>query len=106
MTCFGRVGRQASPEHLAQVRKLADITSLELPEIMRATAVCGVCGVGRRIEAQLAQEGVATAWDLAKMDPATVKRRWSVALERSVLELQGQSCTALEDAPSEKTGAP
>lgn len=90
------------PAHLAQVCNLADLSSSELQEIMRGTAVGDVWGVGRRIGAQLAQEGVATAWDLAQMDPATVRRRWSVVLERTVLELRGQSCMALEDVPSEK----
>jgi DNA polymerase V len=40
--------------------------------------------------------------DLAMLDPATVRRRWSVVLERTVLELQGTSCLALEDAPPAK----
>ena len=90
------------PAHLAQVCNLGDLTTAEVHEIMRATAVEDVWGVGRRIGAQLKQHGVATALDLAQMDPGTVRRRWSVVLERTVLELQGRPCIALEDAPGPK----
>jgi DNA polymerase V len=40
--------------------------------------------------------------DLMRMDPATVRRRWSVVLERTVRELQGLSCIALEEQPTPK----
>ena len=46
--------------------------------------------------------GVITALDLAQMDPVLVRRKWSVVLERTVRELNGQSCIALEDIPTEK----
>lgn len=39
---------------------------------------------------------------LARLDPATVRRGWSVVLERSVRELQGQKCITLDDQPSPK----
>ena len=87
------------PVHLAQVCNLSTLSPSELREVMAATAVEDVWGVGRRIGAQLRQYGVATAMDLAQMDPGTVRRRWSVVLERTVLELQGRPCIALEDAP-------
>jgi DNA polymerase V len=36
------------------------------------------------------------------MDPATVRRAWSVVLERTVRELQGMPCIGLDDAPQPK----
>jgi DNA polymerase V len=39
---------------------------------------------------------------LARLDPATVRRGWSVVLERTVRELQGQTCIGLDDAPEPK----
>jgi DNA polymerase V len=36
------------------------------------------------------------------MDPATIRRRWSVILEKTVRELQGQPCIELDDAPEPK----
>ena len=59
-------------------------------------------GVGRRIGEQLRTDGVMTALDLARLDPAMVRRRWTVVLERTVRELQGESCITLEDAPPAK----
>ena len=46
--------------------------------------------------------GVCTVQDLIQIDPATVRRRWSVVLERTVRELQGVSCIGLEDGPTVK----
>lgn len=90
------------PDHLAQVCDLAAMTPSELEAVMTATAVNEVWGVGRRISAQLIEGGVNTVLDLARLDPAMVKRRWSVVLERTVRELQGTSCIELEHAPQPK----
>lgn len=90
------------PAHLAQVCNLATLNADELKAIMQATAVGDVWGVGRKIGAQLVEAGVLTAWDLSRMDPGTVRRRWNVVLERTVRELCGQSCMALEDVPTDK----
>lgn len=70
--------------------------------MLQATAVGEVWGVGRRIADQLNEGGVLTVLDLVRLDPATVRRRWSVVLERTVRELQGQQCITLEDQPPPK----
>lgn len=90
------------PANLARVCSFAVLSADEQQAVLQATAVGDVWGVGRRIGAQLKEGGVNTAWDLARLDPATVRRRWSVVLERTVRELRGQSCIPLEDAPSNK----
>jgi DNA polymerase V len=90
------------PEHLAQVCNLATLPKAELQAVFEATPVNEVWGVGRKISAQLNAGGIHTVQDLATLDPATVRRHWSVVLERTVLELQGTSCMALEDAPPAK----
>ena len=59
-------------------------------------------GVGRRLTAQLKEGGVHTVLDLARLEPSMVRRRWSVVLERTVRELQGMPCIALELAPARK----
>lgn len=40
--------------------------------------------------------------DSVRLDPATVWRRWSVVLERTLRELQGTLCVGLEDSPVPK----
>ena len=90
------------PDHLAQVCNLAALTPPELEAVMAATAVNDVWGVGRQITKQLTGSGVNTVLDLLQLDPAMVKLRWSVMLERTVRELQGTSCIDLEHAPQPK----
>ena len=90
------------PAKLAQVCNLASLTKAELQAVFEATPVNEVWGVGRKISTQLNEGGIMTVQDLVKLDPATVRRRWSVVLERTVLELQGMSCISLEDAPPPK----
>ena len=88
------------PPELAQVCNLARLPPGDLEALMGVTDVAEVWGVGRRIGAQLKAGGIATVLDLARMDPATVRRHWSVVLERTVRELQGLSCIALDEQPA------
>ncbi|GAA4425733.1 Y-family DNA polymerase [Acidovorax lacteus] len=90
------------PAELAQVCNLAALPREAFEEVLARTEVGEVWGVGRRIAKQLHDGGVHTVLDLARLDPATVRRRWSVVLERTVRELQGLPCIDLEDAPAPK----
>ena len=96
-----KVGKRY-PAHLAQVCNYEALSEKEKREILKSTLVGDIWGIGRRLGAQLAEVGVITALDLAQMDPVLVRRKWSVVLERTVRELNGQSCIALEDIPTEK----
>ena len=90
------------PAELARVCNLASLPAGDLDAVLQATDICEGWGVGRRIADQLNEGGVHTVLDLARLDPATVRRRWSVVLERTVRELQGQQCITLEDQPGPK----
>lgn len=90
------------PAELAQVCNLTALPAQDLDDVLASTLVEEVWGVGRKIGAQLHQCGVHTVLDLARMDPAMVRRRWSVVLERTVRELQGMQCIELDDAPEPK----
>ena len=90
------------PDELAQVCNLAVLPQQDLEEVLAATLVEEVWGVGRKIASQLHEGGIHTVLDLVCMDPATVRRRWSVVLERTVRELQGMQCINLDDAPAPK----
>jgi len=59
-----------------------------------------VWGVGRRIGERLKNMGIRTAWQLAQMDLRVIRQKFSIVLERTVRELNGESCIDLEDAPS------
>ena len=90
------------PAHLAQVCNLDAMTPVELQAVLAATAVGDIWGVGQRISAQLMAGGITTALDLTRLDPAMVRARWSVVLERTVRELQGKGCIELEHTPGRK----
>ncbi|MCE3025709.1 Y-family DNA polymerase [Salinicola sp. DM10] len=47
-----------------------------------------VWGVGRRLVDKLTAMGIETAWDLRSQNAKEIRRRFSVTLERTVLELQ------------------
>lgn len=78
---------------------LAALPAGEVDAILAATDAGEVWGIGRQLSAQLRDDGVTTALQLARMDPAAARRRWSVVVERTVRELQGQACIGFEDSP-------
>jgi DNA polymerase V len=90
------------PAHLAQVCNLSALGPSELETVFSATEVGEVWGVGPRISKQLNEGGISNVLQLTRLDPATVKRRWSVVLERTVRELNGTPCIGLEDSPAPK----
>ncbi|RAP37105.1 DNA polymerase V, subunit C [Legionella quinlivanii] len=56
-----------------------------------------IWGVGRQLVKRLNQIGIYTAEDLAKADHFLIKKKFSVVLQRTVLELNGVSCLELEE---------
>jgi DNA polymerase V len=90
------------PAQLAQVCHLEALSASEREAVLAATEVGEVWGVGPRIGRRLKEAGVHTVLDLARMDAATVRRGWSVVLERTVRELQGVACIGLDDVPQPK----
>ena len=71
-------------------------------QLLQATPVGEVWGVGRRITQQLQTQGVQTAFHLSQCPRDWVRKRWSVGLERTVLELQGISCIDLEETEPQR----
>jgi DNA polymerase V len=91
------------PAEFARVCDLAKLPASDLEAVLAATKAEDIWGIGPRITAQLAELGVHTALDVVRMDPRVVRKRWSVVLERTVRELQGQACIDLEEvAPAKK----
>ena len=74
------------------------MSATELSRLFSAIEVGEVWGVGPRLSEQLAGRGIATVESLRTADPKTLRREFSVVLERTVMELNGISCLALEEA--------
>ncbi|ELJ8319705.1 Y-family DNA polymerase [Salmonella enterica] len=61
-----------------------------------------IWGVGRRISKKLSTMGITTALQLARANPTFIRKNFNVVLERTVRELNGESCISLEEAPPPK----
>lgn len=90
------------PAEHAQVCNLGGLAEAGRRELLALTEVGEVWGVGRRIGKQLRDAGVKSVLDLANLDPSAVRRRFSVVLEKTVLELRGISCIEMDDMPAAK----
>lgn len=71
-------------------------------KLLKVTPVNEVWGIGRKMEGHLAAMGITTAWDLAQADSGTLRKRFSVVVERTARELRGTACLELDDAPQPK----
>lgn len=56
-----------------------------------------IWGVGRRIGERLNLMGIENALQLSRAHPALIRKNFSVVLERTVRELNGESCIPLEE---------
>jgi len=65
--------------------------------VLRNTDVCEVWGVGRKMKLHLDAMGIKSAMDLAKADPWTLRKKFSVVIEKTARELAGTSCLELDD---------
>jgi len=61
-----------------------------------------IWGVGRRISKALNTMGITTALQLARANPTFIRKNFNVVLERTVRELNGETCISLEEAPPAK----
>lgn len=95
--------------HIAKKRRQFDsvcdlcrISPQEISAIFQETAVGEVWGVGPRISKRLIEQGIQTVADLRAADPPSMRRGYSVVLERTVRELRGESCIGIEDIVPDK----
>ena len=71
----------------------------ELDAFMQNTPVAEVWGVGRQHTKRLQTLGINTVIDLKQANPDRILKYFSVVMKRTILELNGQSCLAIEDQP-------
>lgn len=65
--------------------------------VLRNTDVAEVWGVGHRMKLHLGAMGIKTAMDLAKADPWTLRKNFSVVIEKTARELAGTACLDLDE---------
>jgi DNA polymerase V len=69
---------------------------------LRNTDVAEVWGVGKRMKAHLESMGIKTAMDLANADAWTLRKKFSVVIEKTARELAGTPCLELGEADPPK----
>jgi DNA polymerase V len=74
----------------------------EADRLLAEFAVSEVWGIGRRIAEKLTLMNIHSALDLKQADPRQIKRKFNVVVERTVAELNGVACLALEDVAPAK----
>jgi DNA polymerase V len=82
---------------------VVDLTSrVRQRKLMSLLPVEEVWGIGRRLTERLQADGIKTVLDLANAHPKQIRRHYSVVVERTVRELNGESCLSLEDVTPTK----
>lgn len=102
---LAKLANHAAKKGLAGREGVSDFGRLSAPErraLFARIPVGEVWGVGRRLSAQLADQGITTVEDLRTADAKTLRRQFSVVIERTHAELNGESCLSLEDAAPSK----
>lgn len=74
-----------------------DLSSARREKALSITPAEEIWGIGRRTAAKLRALGVETVLDFVRMDAAYVRRRFGVVLERTLRELRGVACFAVEE---------
>ncbi|WP_432244763.1 Y-family DNA polymerase [Arthrobacter sp. G.S.26] len=83
--------------HFQGVCHWDSISPADQERLLRKLPAQKIWGVGGRNSTRLAAVGIITAWDLRNADPLVIRKRFSVVLMRTVLELQGTPCITLDE---------
>lgn len=74
----------------------------QLNKLLSEVAIGEVWGIGRKLVPRLNAYGINTVLDLKASDPEYMRQQFSVVIEKTVRELNGQACMELEEVASPK----
>jgi DNA polymerase V len=78
------------------------LTEQATDDQLASMAIDDLWGVGSRLAERLAMMGITNPLMLKQADAKFIRERFSVVLERTILELRGIPCIALEEAPPDR----
>ncbi|QQD22768.1 translesion error-prone DNA polymerase V subunit UmuC [Oceanospirillaceae bacterium ASx5O] len=94
---LAKLANHAAKQYPA-TRGVVDLTDpIRQKKLLSLMPLSEVWGVGRKLSERLNAMGITTALELAEQNPKDIRQKFSVVLERTVRELNGESCLALED---------
>ena len=98
---LAKLANHAAKKWQRQTGGVVDLRDPQRREkLLRVMPVEEVWGIGRRLTAHLNEMRITTAWELACADPWTLRKRFSVVVEKTARELRGVACLDLEpEAP-------
>lgn len=103
---LAKLANHCAKKGLASDDGVCDFTavpSADLTGLFQRIPAGEMWGIGRKLAPGLEAMGIETVLDLRDADTDTVRARFSVVLERTVRELRGLSCLALEEmAPAKQ----
>ena len=102
---LAKLANHCAKKGLAGVEGVCDFGRLsekELSALFSTIEVGEIWGVGRQLSKKLGDRGITTVEALRKADQKTLRREFSVVLERTVMELNGTPCIELEEAAPNK----
>lgn len=113
MVCVGiahsktlaKLANHCAKKGLAGADGVCNFTAMpheELTALFSTIDVGEVWGVGRKLTGRLEAMGIRTVQELRDADAETIRSRFSVVLERTVRELRGVSCLALDEVVADK----
>ncbi|QRG80926.1 Y-family DNA polymerase [Citrobacter sp. R56] len=101
---LAKLANHAAKQWQRQTGGVVDLSNVDRQrKLMAALPVDEVWGIGRRISKKLEAMGIKTVLQLADTDIRFIRKHFNVVLERTVRELRGEPCLALEEfAPAKQ----
>ena len=71
--------------------------SLQIEHVLKHLPINEIWGIGRNLSRRLNDLSVYSSYDLMKMDTRLIRSKFSIVLERTVRELRGEQCLAVQN---------
>ncbi|PLA74158.1 DNA polymerase V subunit UmuC [Hydrogenovibrio sp. SC-1] len=91
--------KQLSQQGVFDLTQFKDET---LNALLAQVGVEKIWGIGRQLSKQLKQDHIQTVYDLKIANSKRIRKRYGVVVERTLRELNGESCLALESVRANK----
>lgn len=102
---LAKLANHCAKKNLSGIEGVCDLGRLsdaERSQLFSRIEVREIWGVGPQLSMKLGARGIATVEALRTADAKTLRREFSVVLERTVMELNGSPCMAMEEAVPNK----